>query len=678
MSFLFSSLSRLFAQKSTDISSDVPIVQTIKNHPLHTAATVSADSIHNNIIPQPSLPSQLQPTESHQPYLASYSQPLPSIPQHHENQFSSKPCLSTHTNDQQDGVLDLSDSNGKQESTDMSVQESSVCMSTARTAAINRSVTGIKIRQVVYVGFSKNAPQFVQPSPPSQHTFFFLDDIANVPNLKSKSGLSPSNLEEDLPLQEDGQIIHVRTDFHSDSWDAHLIEAGYDWNQHSAWVLDLNTNPTHFSSEHMLDIFLRMIFNLTTPLSKVIISYVPCDHSKNGEKINNTQKQDENSGLTYSPETFKEFITQRQFKVISDQPIDDDVNRETIHDSAHIATLIHAGVDVSDEALTAMHSVIGSVNLEETSCRQITPRQSETGNTVGTETRETSQDSRHTAGGLSPQQVEMTVTEKFPAAHKVQDSLQPDENDFRGDGEEKHKEEHNNAVVNPEGEDLYGFYNEGDDQDIPSHESELTEEGDQQTQNEGSSGGVRGLDANVNEPDKREENKNSKEKREPQEESFGELKENEGERVGEKQQSQQTDPKEEVEQAGTSPEKRQNILEFRLHVESLPHNLVQDATSVVVIGSDEAVGQWQPESAHRMRGDLNDVTNSLVATVNVTCGVTSFEYKYALVTDNGDILQWEEGPNRIVEVPLADNKSQVNRSTVNGNPIVIRQERWRI
>lgn len=89
-------------------------------------------------------------------------------------------------------------------------------------------------------------------------------------------------------------------------------------------------------------------------------------------------------------------------------------------------------------------------------------------------------------------------------------------------------------------------------------------------------------------------------------------------------------------------------IHFQLRTDSLPHASRSRAVSAIVIGNSEALGCWKPSHACVMEGNLTASSGGLYACVEIAKGTGALEYKYALLGEFGDVVEWESGDNRIL------------------------------
>lgn len=108
-------------------------------------------------------------------------------------------------------------------------------------------------------------------------------------------------------------------------------------------------------------------------------------------------------------------------------------------------------------------------------------------------------------------------------------------------------------------------------------------------------------------------------------------------------------------------------LRFELAAWSTPEDAVRWSAAAVVIGSDTTLGCWDPRRARRMEGNLHDHRSKLSADVEVNVDTGRYEYKYALVNEENQVVAWEVGENRII-----DNFQQFSVSDVH-----VYDEVWR-
>ena len=84
---------------------------------------------------------------------------------------------------------------------------------------------------------------------------------------------------------------------------------------------------------------------------------------------------------------------------------------------------------------------------------------------------------------------------------------------------------------------------------------------------------------------------------------------------------------------------------FRLHY------VAEFGQSIHLVGSDPSMGGWRHQNAVLMQWQPGDFW---VTDVNISRDIPT-EYKYIVKADNGIVVRWEEGPNRILSVPNYDN-----------------------
>lgn len=84
---------------------------------------------------------------------------------------------------------------------------------------------------------------------------------------------------------------------------------------------------------------------------------------------------------------------------------------------------------------------------------------------------------------------------------------------------------------------------------------------------------------------------------------------------------------------------------FRLHY------VAEFGQILYLVGSDPAMGEWRHQSAVLMHWQPGDFW---ITDVTISKEIPS-EYKYIVKADNGTVIRWEEGPNRILSVPNYDN-----------------------
>lgn len=115
----------------------------------------------------------------------------------------------------------------------------------------------------------------------------------------------------------------------------------------------------------------------------------------------------------------------------------------------------------------------------------------------------------------------------------------------------------------------------------------------------------------------------------------------------------------------TTPLYRRTVL-FRV---SAPQLL--EGQSVALVGSHPALGSWNAARFLRMEPMGQ---HEWLLSVNVDMVVMPLEYKYVVVNDaTSELVAWEEGDNRVLDVPLVDGQVLV----VYGQPLRLREAVWR-
>lgn len=525
----------------------------------------------------------------------------------------------------------------------------------ARVTAVNRALASGRTTQVVYFGLGDDVMQFLQsPATPPPVTLYLVDHVSeqSLSDAPPESEASPA-FEYPL-LPDDVRVVRIRTDLRDHVWDSHVVQAGYYWQQRSAWVVNLDASASHFSSTHVLDTFLRMVHNLITPLSAIIITYSTCTTSgedagveAGGDEEDDAVKEDTSLGLKFSSASFAHFVRQRRFRVLHDNPVEgdedcgpDDENKEnnqhdeTGTDKVRIATLIHANARTSTRStsLDVIHDALAE------SCDDMFGEDLADGWCNMTDAQTNAQDFEGKPNDDDSQTPEDTQTQEKEASP-------PDEpsEDTPVENEKCNKSEHGPGQ------------NQGSESEsVPVSESQSEEEPRQD------------IDARAD------------------------VEEDEGEKVQERPGEEPTEMRTRV-QAGADAESsgsaedaeeaNETVIEFRLDMESLQCDRTKDAAHAIVIGSIAAVGEWDAERAVKLEGDLwNDETLFLQACVNVPQHVQSFEYKYALIDSSQSIVVWEQGANRSVN--LADDMDERGGDNTGthvgqGKCAVLRSESWR-
>lgn len=102
---------------------------------------------------------------------------------------------------------------------------------------------------------------------------------------------------------------------------------------------------------------------------------------------------------------------------------------------------------------------------------------------------------------------------------------------------------------------------------------------------------------------------------------------------------------------------QQVLVRFKIGASTIPQHRRQWASCAIVIGAAESLGQWDPVRALRLQGKLNgdDATSSsLVASAALCPSDFPVEYKYAILNDDGHVVEWESGCNRVMHGAPSD------------------------
>lgn len=607
-----------------------------------------------------------------------YPQPQPPSPSEipaEDAQVSS--CLSEE-GDRKPGEKEVNDDNSDTNSS--SDQNSHLSrLSAARVTAVNRALADGRTTQVVYFGLGDNVLLFLQSPVPPPVILYLVDDVADV--CSTPVSAKPRSLEYPL-LPDDVRVVRVRTDLQDDAWDAHVVQAGYDWHQRSSWVVNLDVNASHFSSIDILDTFLRMVHNLTTPLSTVILTYSTESYSESetDSEIEKSRSEnvleDKRVPLRFTPVSFSQFAHQRRFRVLSDHPIviDKDCGALEEKENSQIGDSTQETVRIA----TLIQGVATSPTTTNPTSLDVTP-----------ESLDKSED--------------VTVEESSEEPWAMGQMKKP--------GEEP-SESHSSDLGEPAMRDREEFTPASDVMNTPSASAFEYDSSETASKIEESVGERQDYDELNSKPDDEKKTANDgsvKERDESEVSSDVQLEEtpqtkeasHSGTEVEETTESQtQADQQPELHdrsQAETqTPNQSQRAtqsgalanmenqsnsngvtVEFRLNLESLESNEIGDATDAIVIGSIGAMGEWQADGAVRMRGDLWNRESPLEAKVNVAQDVQSFEYKYALINRTGDIVKWENGGNRVVDATSIKVDGGASLVDHNSSRVVYRHEFWR-